>query len=956
MTLEAVTLESFAIPIVLTHVLVAMVAPATARRYDRSALIGLAVLPALTTVWAMALLPGTLDGAVRSVHLRWIPQLSLAIDLRFDALSVVMVAVISLLGTLVLLYSARYFPIGDDGRAKYAGSLIAFAGAMIVLVLADNLLLLVIAWELTGVLSYLLIAHRVGNRPARVAATQALITTTGGGLVMLIGAVMMGEHAGTYSISAIITAPPTGPGATAALVLILVGGISKSAIVPFQFWLPGAMAAPTPASAYLHAATMVKAGIYLFARFAPGFADNPAWKPVLIGLGGATMLFGAVAALRQRDLKLLLAFGTVSQLGLLTLLMGAGTADALLAGLAMLVAHATFKGALFFVVGIIDTQAGTRKLTELSGVGRRMPALAVAAFLAAGSMAGIPPMVGFVAKEAGYAGLLEGGGWGITAAVVMTTGSALTVAYTARFLWGAFSTKPGVEPSTPERPPVLMTAPTWILVGLGFLLGVLPMLWEPVVASYAGTAGEVHENALALWHGLTPALGLSVLGIAIGAGIYLLQRRADVRSGLAEPLWQPGIAYRAAIRGVEHAAARTTATTQRGSVPVSLGAVLVVLVIFPGTLLLRSGAQISPIEPLTPAQLVLALVVLTLIPAVLRAKRAVVAMMVVGGIGYAMSVLYILRGAPDLALTQMLMESVSLVVALLVLTRMPPGSANEEASRGQRGKRVSLVIAVGVGAVMATLALVIPGIRTATPVSAGLEGPAVSFGGGENLVNVILVDVRGWDTFGELSVLVAAATGVASLIFQSRRTGSAPRRPRRGQDSALPTNWSPGAGTSGRSLLLEVATRLIFPIIVMFSVYVLFVGHNLPGGGFAAGMIVGLALTLRYIAGGPYDLGEAATVDVGRLLGVGLVIVCFSAVGGMLGGGAALESHIWTWDWPVLGEFKIVTSSFFDIGVYLVVIGLVLDVLHSLGAELDRQALVVPTSRRRVRADARGPR
>lgn len=223
-------------------------------------------------------------------------------------------------------------------------------------------------------------------------------------------------------------------------------------------------------------------------------------------------------------------------------------------------------------------------------------------------------------------------------------------------------------------------------------------------------------------------------------------------------------------------------------------------------------------------------------------------------------------------------------------------------------------------------------------------------------MNVILVDVRGWDTFGELSVLVAAATGVASLIFQSRRTGSAPRRPRRGQHSALPTNWSPGAGTAGRSLLLEVATRLIFPIIVMFSVYVLFVGHNLPGGGFAAGMIVGLALTLRYIAGGPYELGEAAPVDAGRLLGVGMVIVCISAVGGMLGGGQALESHIWKWDWPVLGEFKIVTSSFFDIGVYLVVIGLVLDVLHSLGAELDRQALAVPARRRRIRADARGPR
>ena len=282
----------------------------------------------------------------------------------------IMTLVIAGIGTLVLLYSGRYFPDGDEGLGRYSGALIAFAGAMLGLVWADNLILLVIFWELTGILSYLLIAHRTGNRSSRMAASQALMVTTAGGLVMLIGVVMLGVTAGTFTLSEIIANPPSGPLITTSIVLMIVGGISKSAIIPFQFWLPGAMAAPTPASAFLHAATMVKAGIYLFARLAPAFAVLALWQPLLITLGGATMLYGGVVALRQRDLKLLLAYGTVSQLGLMTLLIGSGNPDALLGGMAMLIAHATFKAPLFFVVGIIDTSTGTRDLTKLSGLGR----------------------------------------------------------------------------------------------------------------------------------------------------------------------------------------------------------------------------------------------------------------------------------------------------------------------------------------------------------------------------------------------------------------------------------------------------------------------------------------------------------------------------------------------------------------------------------------------------------
>ncbi len=922
------------------YLLVALAAPAICARLGRAGLLLLAALPAATTGWAAAQIPAVLNGADRTTELQWVPLLSLSIDLRLDALAMVMTLVIAGIGTLVLLYSARYFPDGDDGLGRYSGALIAFAGAMLGLVWANNLILLVIFWELTGILSYLLIAHRTGTRSSRMAASQALMVTTAGGLVMLIGVVMLGITAGTFTLSEILADPPSGPLITTAIVLMIVGGISKSAIIPFQFWLPGAMAAPTPASAYLHAATMVKAGIYLFARLAPAFAVLPIWQPLLMTLGGGTMLFGAVLALRQRDLKLLLAYGTVSQLGLMTLLIGCGNPDALLGGLAMLIAHATFKAPLFFVVGIIDTSTGTRDLTKLSGLRRSMQALAVMAGLAAVSMAGIPPMLGFAAKEAGYAGLLDGGIPGAIGTAVMAIGSAITVAYSARFLWGAFGDRTGVPVTDPKPSSGWMTGPTVMLVGLGLVLGIVPQLLEPLLQSYAQTAGPTHEGAMALWHGFELPLALSAAGWAAGAAIFLAQRARERRSEIARPGAEPGAAYRATVKGIDVTAVGVTAATQRGSLPVSLGAILLVLVAFPGTMLIRAATGPADVELLgAPAELMLSLVILGLAVAVTRVQRGLTAVLMVGGVGYAIAVLFVLRGAPDLALTQILVESVTLLAGLLVLTRLPDTALYQS----RKGNGFRFAIAVASGALMAALALIIPGTRTATPVSDELAGPAVEFGGGSNIVNVILVDVRAWDTYGELTVLIAAATGVASLIFLVRRTGATPRRPTALGDPVKPrqpspwlaTNWTPR-----RSLLLEVVTRMIFHVIVIFSVYVLLVGHDAPGGGFAAGLIAGLALALRYIAGGSFELGEAAPVDPGRMMGLGLLIASATAAYGLIAGGHALQSTILKATVPVLGDLKFVTSTIFDIGVYLIVVGLVLDVLRSLGAELDRQVVL----------------
>jgi len=933
------------------YLLTALLSPAICRALGRAGMIALALLPGATTVWAALLIPAVLDGADRTTQLPWVPALSLSIDLRLDALSMIMTLVIAGIGTLVLLYSARYFPHGDEGLGRYSGSLLAFAGAMLGLVWANNLILLIIFWELTGILSYLLIAHRTGKRSSRAAASQALMVTTAGGLVMLIGAVMLGVTAGTFTLSEILANPPSGPLITTSIVLLIVGGISKSAIIPFQFWLPGAMAAPTPASAYLHAATMVKAGIYLFARLAPAFAVLPLWQPLLMTLGGGTMLFGAVIALRQRDLKLLLAYGTVSQLGLMTLLIGCGNPDALLGGLAMLIAHATFKAPLFFVVGIIDTSTGTRDLTKLSGLRKSMPVVAVMAVLAAVSMAGIPPMLGFAAKEAGYAGLLDGGSAGVIGTVVMAVGSALTVAYSARFLWGAFADKRGVPAPKPAAVPAWMSGPTMLLVVLGLVLGIVPQVLEPLLQSYAQTAGPTHDGAMALWHGFELPLALSAAGWAVGAALFAAQRARERRSEIATPGGEPGAAYRATTRGVEAVAVGVTAATQRGSLPVSLGAILVVLVAFPGTMLIRANTGPADVQLLgAPAELILSLVILGLAVATTQVRRGLTAILVVGGVGYAIAVLFILRGAPDLALTQILVETVTLIAGLLVLTRLPDTALYDS----HKGTGFRLAVALASGALMTALALIIPGVRTATPVSEDLAGPAVEFGGGRNIVNVILVDVRAWDTYGEVTVLIAAATGVASLIFLVRRTGSTPRRPTSLSDPVKPSQPSPWLATNWtprRSLLLEVVTRMIFHVIVIFSVYVLFVGHDAPGGGFAAGLIVGLALTLRYIAGGAFELGEAAPVDPGRMMGLGLLIASVTAVYGLIEGGTALESTILKATVPVLGDLKFVTSSFFDIGVYLIVIGLVLDVLRSLGAELDRQGVL---ERRELEAASTG--
>nr|QLJ99941.1 Na+/H+ antiporter subunit A [Micromonospora carbonacea] len=927
--------------LLILHLVAALVAPLLVRWWGPRACYPLALAPAAAFGWAVARTPAVRNGGALVETYPWVPQLRLELAFRLTTLSWLMTLLVGGVGALVLVYCARYFAAGSVGLARFAAVLVAFAGAMLGLVLADDLLLLYVFWELTTIFSYLLIGHSTERRASRWAAAQALTVTTFGGLVMLVGFLMLGRHAGGYRWSELAGAglPADGYLATAVL-LVLAGALAKSAVLPFSGWLPQAMAAPTPVSAYLHAAAMVKAGVYLLGLLAPVLATVGPWRPVTVTAGLLTMLGAGWTALRQCDLKLLLAYGTVSQLGLLTVVLGAGTPKAALAGAAMLLAHALFKAALFLVVGAIDHTTGTRDLRELSGLGRQAPLLAAVAVLAAASMAGLPPMVGFVAKEAVLAAFADQP----LVLAGLVAGTALTVAYTVRFVWGAFGARPPAEQTEPQPVPAAMLGPPALLAAAGLVVGLLAGPLGALLRPYAELFGPMPER-LALWHGPTLALGMSALALAGGAALFALRGPlVPVLARVRAPV-DSARGYEWLSHAFDRLAIEVTSATQRGSLPQYLGTILLVLVVVPGGAMLTAGPWRQRVALWdTPLQLVVGLVTVVAALLAVGARRRLTAMLLVGVTGYGSAMMFVLHGAPDVALTQFLVETATIAVFVLVLRRLPERFSTRPLRRSRWVRRS---VGAAVGVVLAGLCLVAVGARTASPISLAFPGLAVSDGYGRNVVNVVLVDIRAWDTMGEISVLVVAATGVASLIFQRSRTGPRPRRPRRPERSPRrgprrgPQRpvWLRGGPTltkRRRSIVFEVVTRLIFHTIVLFSLFLLFSGHNAPGGGFSGGLVASLALTLRYLAGGRYELAEAAPVAAGTVLGAGLAVSVGAGVVALVVGGSVLESakvDLWL---PGIGNFYVVTSIFFDVGVYLIVVGLMLDILRSLGAEVDR--------------------
>ncbi|GAB3762596.1 Na+/H+ antiporter subunit A [Microlunatus parietis] len=948
--------------LIAVHFGVAMLAPLLARWLRCRAYFVLALPPLATAIWLGLQGPAVLAGAAPTESLPWIPALGIDLSFRLGILQWVLGLIVSAVGALVLFYCRWYFA-DEDPAPRTSAVLTAFAGAMLGLVTADDLIVLYVFWELTTVFSYLLIGHKPTRSANRRAALNALIVTTFGGLAMLTGIIMLAVTSGTFSISEILSRADlqlASPVIVAAVILILVGALSKSALVPFHFWLPGAMAAPTPISAYLHAAAMVKAGVYLVALLAPTFAGQPGWRPIVLTLGAVTMIVGAWRALRQYDIKVLLAYGTVSQLGFLVFMCGLGTRSAELAGVAMIISHALFKAALFLIVGIVDRSAGSRDIRRLSGLGRSLPVIAVTAGLASASMAAVPPLIGFVTKEAAFESLTylaDGDGVGIPklpallliAAILV--GSSLTVAYSLRFLWGTFATKalpdePGdPEPTRCRRIPAGFAAAPLILAAASLVGGFLGPQLTAVLEPVAATVPTGHEShGIALWHGFTPPLLMSALVLLVG---FLMFRHREWIGRIQATLPRVPDAqetYQWLMRGLDRVAVETTAVTQRGSLPIYLGAIMLVLVCAPGGVLLimtdfPSGFRIAD----SPGQVLVAAVMIIAAFGAATARGRMKAVILVGVTGYGVALLFLLHGAPDLALTQILIETVILVVFVLVLRKLPKYFTNRplHSSRWWR-----LAIAAAVGFVIAAIAFVASGSRIAIPVSTAFPEAAKDFGYGLNIVNVTLVDIRAWDTMGEISVLVVAATGVASLIFIRTRNIDLTRLagPRGGRRNRLNGNgrsmvWLRGGVTLSplkRSLIFEVVTRLLFGTMMVTSVYLLLVGHNAPGGGFAGGMVAGMALVIRYLVGGRHELDEAAPVDAGRLLGIGLIIAGLSTVAPIAVGGRIGQSYDISIAVPWLGNPHLVTSVFFDVGVYLVVIGMMLDLARSLGSGIDQ--------------------
>lgn len=938
-------------------------APLLIRALGRPAFALLATVPLGGFIWVVSLFQRGVFANQGEIVARypWMPSVNMNLDFRLDALAGLFSLIILGVGALVLLYCWGYFDSNPRRLAKFGGELTMFATVMYGLVISDSFLLMYVFWELTSILSYLLVSYYGERASSRRAAIQALMITTFGGLAMLVGINLLGFNTGIWRLSQIsqFADLENTPAISAAIVLIMLGALTKSAQAPWHFWLPGAMAAPTPVSAYLHSAAMVKAGIYLVARLAPDMAAVNTWHLVVITTGLFTMLLGGWMALKQRDLKLILAYGTVSQLGFITAVIGVGSREATMAGLAITFAHSMFKATLFMVVGAIDHTTGTRDIGELSGLARREPFIAALAVVSAASMAGIPPLFGFIAKEAALEAILHEellhGMPGHLTLVALVVGSILTMAYSLYFLWGAFATKEahkeeGVSPAVANMHhigPRLSLSPALLTLAT-VTFGLLPAWLSDAINSYLDVRfPTVEGHDLKLWHGITTPLVLTVVIVTAGAIVFwqrnLIKRAAFPKPALgdADELWDN------ILHVLRNASLKLTASTQRGSLSINLAVIFATLMVVPlGALILGESNDIRMILWDSPWQgMVVCLMCAMAVFATMQRNR-LSSVVMVGLTGYSMAFIFALHGAPDLALTQALVETIVMVVFMLVLRKMP---TEVEPRTDDNRLRAWLSIATGVSVVIVAMTAI--SARQATPISTYMPDLAYDIGHGRNTVNVLLVDLRAADTFGEILVLVIAATGVASLIFGTGKFGRSSRRP------TLSTNkprWLASGVDSeraqNRSIMVDVVTRIFFPSMMLLSFYFFFSGHNAPGGGFAGGLVAALAFTLRYLAGGRAEIEEALPVDPAKLLGTGILLSATCVVVPLFYGNPPLMSDYATASLPLIGEFDVPSALLFDAGVYTIVLGLTMHILGSMGAYLDREE---DTRKQRARDRAR---
>lgn len=761
---------------VLSGFLVAPFAALLERGLRRGAAPLLALFPAGLFFWFARFIPAVAEGETPTAALAWIPELGVSLSFRLDGLSLLMSLIVTGIGALVLLYTGSYME-GHARRGTLMGYLVAFLASMLGLVLSDNLLGLFVFWEATSLLSYFLIGFDREKAEVRAASLQALLVTGGGGLALLAGFVLLGQAGGSFEIPVLVAsseALKASPLYTPALLLVLLGAFTKSAQVPFHFWLPGAMAAPTPVSTYLHSATMVKAGVFLLARLHPALGGTPEWSWIVTSVGAATMLTGAVLAVGQKDLKRLLAYSTVSSLGSLTMLIGVGTPAALGAAMVFLLAHALYKAALFLVAGILDHETGTRDVTRLGGLFALLPATGVAAVAAAFSMAGLPPLLGFVSKELLYDAALRASPIPLLLVPVAVASNMLLVAVALAVGWGPFTGARGETPKAPHEAPATMWAGPVLLSFGSLACGVFAGAISPFLSSAASAAlGHPYGVKLELWHGFNLVLLKSLVTLAVGVALWAGRFRLRALAARLSPVGElgPGRLYRDGLAGLVRLAKGTASVLTSGSLRQDVRVVLAATVALSGALLISRGTLGAPdaLRSVRPVEAILVLLVVAGAVGTVAAGSRLAAVVALGVSGYGIALVFLVFGAPDLAMTQFAIETLSVLLFVAVLRRLP-----RLKPRSLRRSRVTDGLLAGAtGAVMTGLVLAVHAEPLRSRLAPFFREASLPLAKGRNVVNVILVDFRGLDTLGEITVLAAAALGVWALVRVRLSPGSA---------------------------------------------------------------------------------------------------------------------------------------------------------------------------------------
>lgn len=938
----------------------------------------LAGLVAVTGAIQVALwYPQIVDGGVIREEYFWLPSLGLNFVLRMDGFAWLFSMLVLGIGALVALY-ARYYMSPDDPVPRFFAFFLAFMGAMLGLVISGNLIQIVFFWELTSVFSFLLIGYWHHRADARRGAYMALMVTGAGGLALLVGVMLLGHVVGSYDLDRVLA---SGEAIRAhalypvLLTLILIGALSKSAQFPFHFWLPHAMAAPTPVSAYLHSATMVKAGVFLLARFWPALSGTEQWFWIVSGAGACTLIIGAYAAIFQNDLKGLLAYSTISHLGLITLLLGLNSPLAAVAAVFHILNHATFKASLFMAAGIIDHESGTRDIRKLSGLIKLIPYTATLAMVASASMAGVPLLNGFLSKEMFFAEtvFISSSAWvEMALPVIATIAGTFSVAYSLRFTVDVFFGPKATDlPHTPHEPPRWMRAPVEFLVIACVIVGIFPaQSVAPLLAAAAQpvVGGTLPEYSLAVWHGWNAPMIMSLIAMAGGILLYLLLRKPFKQDRFVGP---PLVNRLNGKRFFERSLVIFTRWARRFERNISTRRLqpqlfLVVLAALIGGFIPMyfSGLTWGD-RPKIPGSGVFVTLWIIAIACALGAAwqgkyHRLAAVIMVSVCGLMTCVTFVWFSAPDLALTQLVVEVVTSVLILLGLRWLPrrnedvaPSISTRLRARTRRVRDLFLSILVGGGMALLSYAM----LTRATPntISSFYLSRAIPEGGGSNVVNVMLVDFRGFDTFGEITVLAAVALTVFALLRRFRppkESIALPAQQRLLARDVVTDLVNPRSASDtalGFMMVPAVLVRLLLPIAVVVSMYLFMRGHNQPGGGFVAGLVMSVAFILQYMVAGTQWVEAQMSLRPLRWMGTGLLFAICTGLGSMFLGYPFMTTHTAHLDLPLLGDIHMASALFFDVGVYAVVVGSTLLILTALAHQSVRshrpasQSKPVPT-------------